>query len=385
MTPDDQIKALERQADEAERREQERQAAFLYEQARRLAADNGSEARAFSAGVKAAKTWSYAGDYRRGLTILLGLLYEIPETADSRDVYDAKDLHYSYLVELMEAPGVDDILACGAELQGMCVSLGEPDSRDILDRSGRLLRMQGRWAEALTQFEIAWSRQDAGGVYLGAFAAWAAVMALRLGQRRDAQRWLRHIASDDWPDNARVRAANVRLLIALFDNDPSAARHALLNFDDAMLAVERARYSANATEPMAAAMMLDQRFGDPLADTHPIARRLADFPQSEIEQPLGAYSWHRANLFRQLAGMRYAAGIKPVDDYYYRKPHNLRRRAATRLAGDMPQRASAARNTCDEAMAMAARLDKKFGCSWRQQETQSVRGRIDEIAVLYGL
>jgi hypothetical protein len=381
----DQISELVDQARAADRREQQRQAAFFYEQARRHAIDSGQVARAFSIGARTARSWGIAGDYRRELTILLELLYDIPDTADPWDVYLTKQQYLWYLLGSKSDPDLDQITACAHELDSLCASLGEPDSRDIPYRAAIILSEQGKYAEALTQYEIAWSRQVAGSIYLGEIASRAAIMALSLDQRTEAQRWLNHISSDYWADDARVRSAYTRLLIALYDNSMREARAALLGADDAMRGVERPRYTAELTDIAMAALLLDQRFGDPLGASHPAGQRLAEFPDSELSIPARTYYWHISTIILQLAGLRYAAGITPVDDVYYRKPHRLRSSSAARLPSDLRRRADVAWQACDNAKPVVAQLDRSFRCSWRQERIEAFRSRIDEIATAHKL
>ncbi len=385
MSPDDQISELVDQALAAARREQDRQAAFLYEQARRHAMDAGQVARAFSIGVLTARCWGNAGDYRRELTMLLELLYDIPDTADPWDVYDAKNRYLGYQIDVKADADLDQITTYARELDSLCVTLGKPDSRDIPSRAASILQAQGKYEEALAQYEIAWSRQAAGGIYLGYIASRAAILALRLDRRTEAQRWLNHISSDYWTDDALVRSAYVRLLIALYDNNTREARASLLGADDAMRGVERLRYAAQMTDITMAALLLDQRFGDPLGRSHPAGQRLAEFPDGERSIPASAYYWHSGTIILQLAGLRYAAGIKPVDDIYYRKPHRLCQSSAARLPADLYQRANAAWQACDNAMPSVAQLDRSFRCSWRQRQIEAFRSRIDEIATAYKL
>jgi hypothetical protein len=385
VTPDEQIASLKQQADGASSRDQKRQAAFLYEQARRVAADHGQNARSFSIGVNAARCWGLAGDDRRFLTVLLELLYHIPDTADPWDVYNAKEQYFWYLLEVKTEPDLDELTAQAAELDEMCSSLGHPDSNDVQHRLTELLEVQGKWTEALTQCEIGYSRSADHGTDPIAFASAAAQISLRIGRRPDAQLWLGHITSEYWPEDARTSAAYVRMSISLFDGDGHAARGELLSLDDAMQGVERPRYSAQDTIPAVATLALDPHFGDPLADSHPIARRLQEFPESERKKPRSALDWHKASVLRHLAGMRYAAGVKPVDDLYYRTPHELPSRTAARLPDQLPQRTAAARLACDEAIVVARQLDTPFRCSWREEEIQCLRQRIDEIAAVHGL
>jgi len=384
MTPNDKINELLEQAHAARLREQARQAAFLYEQARRLAIDSGQAALAFKIGVWTSRSWGNAGDYRRSLTVLLEILHRIPDTADPWDVYEAKELNFWYQLEDKANTDLDQLTSCASELDSLCVSLGEADNREIPHRAGSIFSAQGSWAEALTQYEIAWSRQNAQGA-VHQNAAKAAYAALRLGRRADAQRWLTCITSEDWPDDARVRAAYVRLRIALYDNDMPAARAALLSLDDAMQGIERLRWRAEVTEIAVAALVLDESFGDPLARGHPSGQRLAEFPHGELRIPSPAYVWHKATIIRQIAGLRYAAGIKPVDDLYYQNPHKLRRRSAARLPKDIPNRVAAAREACDNATPVAVERDNSFRCSYRQQEINAMRSRIDEIASVHNL
>jgi len=384
MSSADEIDELLEQAHAASDRQQKRHAALLYEQARRLAADSGQTALAYKIGVWASRAWSLAGDERRHLTLQLDLLHHIPADVDPWDVYEAKDLNFTYQIDLKADPDLDVITALANELDSLCASLGQPDSRDALSRKARIFRERGMYAEALGQYEIAWSRKNVYGESIYASAGRAAIMSIRLSKRADALRWLTHTVSKDYPDHARILVSYARLLIALHDSDSSAAKAALFALDDSMRGVERPWYSAEDTQVAVAALVLDGRLGDPLAPSHPCSLRLAEFPNQFNTPHFKSYQ-QLAAIYRQIAGLRYAAGIKPVDDLYYRKPQAVRRRSAARLPAEIAARVASARQACDDAMPVATLLDSAFRCTFRQDNINAMRGRIDEIAAVHRL
>jgi tetratricopeptide (TPR) repeat protein len=379
----DEITRLEEKAADAIGEEKVRRAALLLEEARRLALSRGDEVRAFALGVHAAENWTYAGEDRRLLAILPGLLENTPDGVDPWAVYHAEAVFFWYLLERVPDPDLDDLTARAARLAELSAALGEPENRAIPDRLIGLRRKQGRWLDAIAECQVGCSRVDANGPLRVVFAIRAAMMALKLGRRGDAEQWLALVIFDGTSVSARIWEYWARLNFALCNGDCAAAGAALRYLDDAMIGVERPRYVAETTELAVAALALDQRLGDPMADSHPIARRLADFPRSELETSEGAYIWHKATLFRHLAGLRYAAGIEPADDYYHLERPPLPWSARARLPGEIPKRIATARDAVSTAMPAAGRLDTAFNCSWRQQEVLDLRRQIDAMAAVY--
>ncbi|MET8142144.1 hypothetical protein ABZU32_17695 [Sphaerisporangium sp. NPDC005288] len=378
------INELEAQGDAAMHRDQLREAAFLFEQARRLAAEDGQAARAFGVGVRTARCWMFAGDQARGLGLLLELLTDIPVSANVRDIYDGRMLSY-WQQFASTCPDITKIEAIAADLDRLCIAIGMSDSRDIPFRTGYLLGWQGRWQEAISQYEIAWSRRTGHGMALRDVASAVALAALRINRRSEARRWLDALKSVDHSHDARIRASFVRLRIALWDNDVQDARACVLEADDAMRGVQRDRYTAQMTEVIVAALLLDPRFGDPLSDLHPAVRRLADYPASEHASLAGDLRWRLITARLRLAELRYAAGMRPAEDLFYRQPQEPRRRGAARLPRELRGRTAAARQACDEAMGAAVELDRAFRCTMRQTEVDGLRRRVDEIARIHSL
>lgn len=385
MSTHAEIDELLEQAHAAAARDQNKHAALLYERARQLAIQSGQAARSYKIGVWAKRSWSHAGEERRSLTLLLELLHDTPPAADPWDIYEAKDENFWYQVMSKPDPNLDFIVACAHELDSLCSSLGHPRSRDIPYRQSFIFKRQGKWEEALAQCEIMWSRSNETGTDIFNAASGAATIALKLARRDESERWLANITSDNWPASAMSSAAYVRLAIALYDNDSSAAKTTLLALDDSMRGVEHFRYSVQDAEVAVAALGLDEKLGDPLSSAHPGSMRLAEFPVNEFD--ISHITLYRlsAALYRQIAGLRYAAGMKPVDDFYYRKPHQLLPRGAARLPEEIAARVASARRACDDAMAVAAAIDAAYRSTFRQDDITAMRGRINEIAAAYGL
>ncbi|MEV4567665.1 hypothetical protein AB0K12_28180 [Nonomuraea sp. NPDC049419] len=381
MNAESQLRELEAQAMAARNAEQSRSAAFLFERARGVALDMGLAGRAFDLGIRAAEAHGVAGDRLRGLTLLTELLAEVPADASRWAIYSASHQRVEFHLYDTEEPDyrridklIDNLDALGAEL-------GWPAdrNRDIPYHRSRLLTYQGRWAESLEWAEVAWARQPGEGIDPSWIASSAATRALNLGDVAAAKRWLALIQSDHWPKYAQTARSAIRLCVALWENDGSGAVAALLQAEEGERSRQR-EARAGLMEPGISALLVSGSYGDPLDPRHPANMRHASFPKGYLRVPYQAYLWHCSKARIRLAGLRYAVGMAPVDDCYYRKSQELVPRASARLPAEINSRVRTAQQACDDLQLVADRLDNAFDCSFRREGVAMLRGRIQEIA-----
>lgn len=382
--PHQEIDELVRQADDSERQERQRHAAFLYERARRLALDAGDHVRAFEYGRKELNSWSLAGEDVRKLNLLLELSTSIPMGVDPVELYRVRYERFEHL--RLHGP-LAAARAVKAETDALYQTL-VPAGPDIAYTEACLLARQGRFEDAYEQFEIAWARHgddDHVSQSRSHIAGRAARLAVRLRRFDEARRWIDLIQSPYWVVDAALHRHLARMLLGLRLGDARAARTALADFDAAATSVQRLDVAAAPIDIVVGALTLDESFGDPQQETHPTAARVSDFPAERHRSPLDHQSWTRAVLARRLAALRYATGIPPDEDYFGEPPPPLRARPEERLPGELASRVAACRDASDDAMSAAERADELFECDWNRREVANLRLRIDEIAARHRL
>ena len=88
---------------------------------------------------------------------------------------------------------------------------------DIHQDTGDLLESQGKWQEALAEYELAWSEFDENGYVKFTKASYAGFCNLRLGKPDSAQRWcdLLGETETDWP-SSRIAWYCIQANLALY-------------------------------------------------------------------------------------------------------------------------------------------------------------------------
>jgi hypothetical protein len=376
---------LSARAAEAARDERCWEAAFLYEQARKVALDGNRLADAYRLGTEAAHNWANAGQYERELAMLLDLLRDVPLEADPVDVYFTRLQKFFHYLDLAE-PSLPKIEAERIAATAAYEEL-RPGGSEGPYLQGRVAFKRGRMEQAYAQFEISYARYRPDGMSTdkGFLASRAALAALHLDRLADARLWIDKIESSNWPLNAQIHRAARRLQVALQLRDIAASRDALLALDSVLTGVQRALYAAQVCFMAVSALCLDPAHGDPGGGHHPAERRIQDFPAGERKTSDGQWSWSLAVLAWRLAALRYAAGLPTDEDYWSRPPHEQATLYAPRLPAELISRLAAARAACYEAAEVAGRLDQGFECSLRQREVNNTLQRIEDIAASHGL
>jgi hypothetical protein len=385
MTKDAQIDQLVQNGYAAFNRNQNAHAALLFGQARALAIEIGTRNRAFGIGALEVNALERSEGFIRYITLLSSLLQEIPEEADPIDIYWVKCEYLWYLTYYAMDPRLDKLIESLQDLEGVCRSAGPLYAGQIEDWRAKIALHRGMWQEAVTRYEVSWSnpRLD----FQGCTIPGEIIQSLlRLGKADDAHRWAASVTSRYSPSRAQTVASHIRVLMALHDNDAAACRGAVLAADDSISGTQWVILRAEHIRLTALALVLDDIQADPLAPGHPSSLRLAEFSKQNIsESSYVASLLHETAIILKIAGLRYATGMDPVDDLYYRKPHQLQPRSKARLPDSIPARVATARDACDAALPLASRLDKGFQCTYRQDDITAWRARIDQIAAVYSL
>jgi len=139
------------------------ESALLYEQAQRLAQQQGTPAQAFECGVWAADSWGSAGHSLRALTLLADLLKAIPPSAEPIDVWNARTLAFE--ISRVYNPQLNTLQRKLAEFKKMAEDNTHLPQADVHWSSANLFQAQGRYHEALEQLELAWAKNDENGFF----------------------------------------------------------------------------------------------------------------------------------------------------------------------------------------------------------------------------
>jgi tetratricopeptide (TPR) repeat protein len=370
------------QAWEAEQQRDVGTAALLYEQAYHLAVDFGGKQEAFDVLQRAADAWFRSADPDRGVKLLLDARQQLESVPDPENQYwwQMTFLCLAVAGELV----VDDLDRQVDHLSEFAVrAWGEAGSGPQRWRT-ELLICRGEWSLALDSAERAWALLDAQGppCFRSDAAADAFYCCLELHRRDEAERWKELIRTSD--EGARTDWVLAWCLsnLAEFDNDVRAARSASRRLD-ALANPERPGDAVVAMQEAIHALALDPDEGDPAHPGHLIRLRLAHQP---LVGPLPfefRYEWRHTLACLELAGVRYAAGMRPVDDFYYTVPQTLPRPEDARLPAEVRPRLAAFRRACDTALEYAVEADTRFTCQWRQQNLAALRHRGEAIAAVF--
>jgi tetratricopeptide (TPR) repeat protein len=340
-------------------------AAQFLRQAYDLDAQEGMSPDGIKVGAIGAHLFSGVGRTAQALSLLLDLKLRVPAMGDDLGPVHMVSIHWADFwlrFDWLIAPeGMDQILEA-------MVEAALPDFSSGLAAAcfarGHLHRARGRFEEALTQFERAWTHHSCGNIFHGhrhrlAFAA--AECCLRLGRLDQADRWM------DEPDNCddqEEAACTTRMkekeefavLRAVVAGDlPTArihARTALASGDSTFMNLLYARLH-----------MADSDGGDPACPDHPARALLAR--QIRPENQHERFLRRLAILDLRIQALRHAGGLSPAMILWH-VPAMLLPPAAPE--DDRRRRYVRALNAADRA---AVRLDKALaGDGFRSQVMQ---------------
>ncbi|WP_214327811.1 hypothetical protein [Nonomuraea sediminis] len=356
------------------------EAAFLYERARER---EGDPLRAAELAMDAAYAWYHANKSYRALALVLEILRGPPAAVNAWVRYEADRLRY-YVV--LDDPRPDRLESLLEEACRSADALYDGASSDSAALRGGLARVMGDWRTALEHFEVAWSRGDRGRIHRAWHAEVAAESCLLLGRQRDARRWvtrIEEVADRHW---IQCAAAEMWLHIEVAENQAQTARSALLRVDE-LIANEQAPWARLRIEVMGVrALLLDPGNGDPGDPSHLARHRLEQsrsFDTTRYGELLVAYRRLNAEATVELAALRHAAGVPPVDDLYYLRPQTVP--APSTPPPGLADRVRRARAAAVAAVEAGTVADEPLRCTWRTDLAQELLRRTDELAAVFGL
>ncbi|MFI6596735.1 hypothetical protein ACIBHX_10805 [Nonomuraea sp. NPDC050536] len=377
----DDLDELAAEADRAARENRWLEAAFLYERARER---ETAPQRAAELATEAAYAWYHADRSYRALELVLEILRGPPDAINAWVRSETARLRY-YVA--FDDPRPERLARLLEEACTSADALYDGASSDSAGMRADVARIMGDWPAALEHCEVAWSRgADRGRIHRAWHAEIAAETCLVLGRTREAHRWMTCV--EDFADIHWIRrsAAELRLDLAVAENQAQTARSALLRVDE-LIATEQAPWARNRVEMTGVrALLLDPGNGDPGDPSHLARHRLAQsgpFETTPYRDLLTAYRRRHVEATIELAALRHGAGVPPVDDFYYLRPQTAPAPSAPPPGmADRVRRARAASAAAVEAGTLA---DEPLGCTWRADLARELLGRTEELAAVFGL
>jgi len=353
-------------------------AAVLFEQARQIAKEYGQSQEAATAGVWAAISWHGAYHPLKAYNLLIDILSTADTDLDIIDRWLARKR--VFCISRDYSPELDKLERNLEKLRLFQQEYPELPIADIHQDTGDLLESQGRWQEALAEYELAWSEFDENGYVKFTKASYAGFCNLRLGKPDSAQRWcdLLGETETDWP-SSRIAWYCIQANLALYQgNWHKAEQHAIQAEKKADL-VQEYECAIPALDLRVRTLLLQPDLGDPADTNHPARFRLRQPFSGKID----VYNkYNKALLLAdyRLACIRYSAGVLPVDDYWYRQPQQVPSCLPSGFQeADFRRREQLARRGINRAMVQAKYLDNCFRCTWRQAEVQQRFERLKEL------
>lgn len=292
-----------------------REAVLHFAQAKEAARLARDTAGIFQAGVWEALSWRNVGDNKRAYALLFTLLAEADDRAPVYERWLAEKNSYRLWLGLGRRTR-EERLARLERLEAFATCHPKVPTGDLPEIRASLEESGAHWAEALSHWEIAWTRDDDTGYIKCGKAFGALESLLRLDRGEEAARWLVLLGETE-QDRAggRLRYGQAQALCGLYapldTRALDAARHAL---EDALTGTD---YDGNAAARhlLARLWLLLRPDQDPTDPLHPARAALRRRPETGRD-------WDRAITLvdYRLAGLRFLAGIPPCDDYYHRHP-----------------------------------------------------------------
>jgi len=368
---------LAKEAHESYRSDRMGEAALLFRRAASAALEVGDRRAWFEHTVWAAQANSQLGDRPASLALVMAARLDEPEDAPEHEAWMTRKLVFSNVRET--CPEI-------ARLQGYLEDLHDFAAThnvakgDLPEIEGHLMVSCGDWSKAVSANERSWSEHDGRGYLKIDKARVAALCALRIGETTVCKDWLKAMADCDreWEVNAIYRA-EVEVRLALYEGKPACELIGLLrSLEDRSIAAQDAEVKDNLRELAVRVHCLDSGSGDPATRRHParqeLRHRVADWHSVSAK-----YDARLLFLDYRLACLRDAAGIPPVEDFYYTHPQFVPAHLTPSRVSVLSERLRRARVAAQRALRFGAGLDAMLGCDWRQREVRSRIERIEQI------
>ena len=368
---------LQTEACNACRDEHYRKKALLSEQVQRLAQQQGYIEQGFKSGVCAADGWTLAGHPLRALTLLTDLLKKIPSSVDPKDVWGAR--RRAFDISLCWNPQLKVLQRRLAELKKMADDNTRLSQSDVHHFSGNLLQAQGRYSEALKQWELAWTKHDENSYAKFQKAEYAIIVNLHLGDFAAARRWCELLGQTNiGMASSRVAWHVSQVHLTLWQQYTEESEEQACTAEEEAEGLQEPDCQQEAMAIRVRALLLQTNLGDPIAPRHPARYRLAQRLHGKPEVEM-VYERRLLLVDYRLAAVRYVVGMQPVDDFWYTRPQTLPDTMPTLDRYDFQKRVFHTRRALRRAMVQAEYLDECWECTWRQEEIRGREARLDEI------
>jgi hypothetical protein len=350
-----------------------RDALLLFRQAAGQAEMLGDRVAWFENLVWAASTASNLDDVPLALRLLIEA--RTAEPPDRPDYEATIARHIQLEITCAYRPVLSRMLKHVDELRQFPVP--QADIENILSS---IACLRGHFAHAREGFERAWHTcTENVGCIKESHAVGSIECCLEMRDARGARDWITAlegvVSSFDY--YRRSRAIRSRLYLTLLEGGSfQKLRELLRAFEDFARLDDECRFFHVRVH------LLDPDGGDPAERTH-LSRQTLTHRFGSRWNSHETFARRMLLLDYRLAALRYAAGIAPVDDYYYAQPQVLPVRFHPLVADDdLAERVHKARIAADWALASAQKLDRALECDYHQRRVESRRERIEEIARL---
>jgi len=368
---------LHKQAWKAYEASRYRDAALLWQQAADQSRELQRTADWFTCQVWAAEALKASSEYRQAFSLLLEA--HLHEPADRPD-YEAWIARKNIIeIGLATDPEYSRLRRYLDELQQLSQTQNTP-AGDLPNIEGRIYAQQGNFTAALNAFEQAWQVHDGKGYMKYAHAFNAVSCCLALGKTKAARDWLQAgLQTQEQYQDRLILAARYELKIALAEGKWQTLPNLLSKLDDITAESQDGGDGDNLDQLATRVQLLTDPNQDPLKTNHPAHQSLLR-PLFDRQSVHSQFDYRLLMLDFRLAALRFAVGIKPVDDFYYTKPQKIPHWQIKQPLPDTPKRLQRALSSCQLAQQYGKRIDDLLQCDYRQQVVAKRRERIQEIA-----
>ncbi len=361
----------------ASRASRSAEAALLFRSTASAALAVGNRAVWFKAMVQAGISTAISGDCRGGLKLLLEARQSEPEEAPRRDAWLSR-LYLAHIT-LSARPERSRLERLVADLR-VYAGNDRQLANDVSEFEVQWAMRCGDCGKALGLCEATYQLPELAESSRQYLAYLAAGICTELGRFSDSREWL--AALKRWKGSATVERyiADAGLDLALAEGQsPVMLRELLRIYMDRASEVQRDDTADILSESIVRVHLLDLDAGDPAGESHPSRAEFLRLPKMR-QDVHNLFSRHLRYLDYRLACLRFAAGVPPVDDCFYRSPQRVPASLIPAHCEEFQSRLRKARTVAKATLRYALHLDNLLACNCRQLEVQARSERIEEIA-----
>jgi hypothetical protein len=336
----------------------------------------GDDGLAYQAGLNAVVALRQAGKPHKAISRIMKLEQWPPPLP--RYGFDAKLEAFRLLIEY--APELAALSRRIEELDRMVAMNPSLPQSDALGAAQTLASMRGHYAESLSLAERIWairSKDHSNHKHNCLYHCF--FYCLQLGRRDGAPSWLLLLEQEGELEcpGYRVDLHDARFDLALFDGNPDLATRHCREYQWAASQTQYAGWSEDGFINWTRAVLIDPASGDPGSSGH----AAIGFLRTKIE---GNRTWSNKFTRRllaldvRLAALRWAVGMPPAEDYWYRAPQQMTYEPRVPHA-EVERRIGKVRAALGRAGRLANYLDGIFECDWRRRSVDDRQGRLREI------